>query len=48
MAPIVESLQFQDRVTQRMDNLGKMLEYWFEVHEKERLGQHPYYFYILY
>lgn len=32
--PIIEALQFQDRMTQNLDNLGKMLTCWLEFREK--------------
>lgn len=33
--PIVQSLQFQDRVTQNLDNIKRMLDYWWSVRGSE-------------
>ena len=33
VTPIIETLQFQDRISQNMNNLGKMIEIWLKARE---------------
>ena len=37
--PILESLQFQDRITQNMNNMKRMIEYWMEARTKVENGE---------
>lgn len=34
ISPIIETLQFQDRITQNMNNLAKMMECWLQFRKK--------------
>jgi hypothetical protein len=36
--PILEALQFQDRITQNMNNMKRMIEYWMEARAKVEAG----------
>jgi hypothetical protein len=38
LAPIVESLQFQDRVRQQMENVAKMFPIWLQMREEVEAG----------
>jgi len=37
--PILESLQFQDRITQNMNNMKRMIGYWMEARAKVESGE---------
>lgn len=37
--PILESLQFQDRITQNMNNMKRMIGYWVEARAKVESGE---------
>ncbi|MEI8027610.1 MAG: hypothetical protein WCI18_14785 [Pseudomonadota bacterium] len=37
--PILESLQFQDRITQNMNNMKRMIEHWMEARAKVESGE---------
>ena len=42
IGPIIENLQFQDRIRQQMENLGKMMPIWLELRTAEKLSAENY------